>query len=430
MKIKFYRFLIPFIALMIVEESKTQTSLVISDGTVVKIDGGTQSAASFIVLDNSSGSAIQSQGNAYIYSENQYNMLRWIISSETGTYSVPFGTSGEQSLPVEITINQSGSANGSIDFSTYGTGTNNLPLPMGVSSIDHIDIIGDGMPAPPSDGAKVYDRFWFIDASSYTTKPSGFMTVNYASSEQTGDLQAGITSMAVQFHNGNAWLPEQFGIDNMNGIVSGIPFSNDAFYSTFAMVQSGAALPITLTNFNAVWHDELKLKSRVFWSTASELNNDFFDVERSRDGMTWHFLERIDGAGTSIHTNNYEIFDLKPLNGISYYRLKQTDFDGNYSYSQAVSLSRDNGTPSILIYPNPVDNQNHDFFSVYFSDFQNEVVELRIIDNYGRVVHQISTNIFQNPIYQIESNQLQSGAYHIQVSDAEYVITEKLIIKN
>ncbi|PKR80526.1 hypothetical protein CW751_09125 [Brumimicrobium salinarum] len=91
-------------------------------------------------------------------------------------------------------------------------------------------------------------------------------------------------------------------------------------------------LPIELISFSA---DESAFKNQVDlnWSTASEKNNDFFTLEKSTNGKDWELLKTLNGAGNSTHTLKYRWTDQSPYSGISYYRLKQTDFDGKFSYS-------------------------------------------------------------------------------------------------
>ncbi|MEN7551030.1 T9SS type A sorting domain-containing protein [Rapidithrix thailandica] len=107
-------------------------------------------------------------------------------------------------------------------------------------------------------------------------------------------------------------------------------------------------LPITLLSFTAQWNSPLvSLK----WTTAMEINNDFFSIEASGDGKEFYPVKNIGGAGNSNQPINYRE-ELAPEPWpVTYYRLKQTDFDGTYSYSKVVSVSRkDEG---IVVYPNP-----------------------------------------------------------------------------
>src|SRR6185369_5159076 len=90
----------------------------------------------------------------------------------------------------------------------------------------------------------------------------------------------------------------------------------------------------------------------ISWITASETNNDYFTVEKSKDGNFWLSVDKVIGAGNSTAARYYETNDPDPFEGTSYYRLKQTDFDGKFSYSD-VSAVRVDEKNTIIIYPNP-----------------------------------------------------------------------------
>lgn len=98
---------------------------------------------------------------------------------------------------------------------------------------------------------------------------------------------------------------------------------------------SGMFLPVELVEFSV---KPTPAGAFVTWATQSESNNDYFTIQRSSNGIDFEDMVRINGAGTSAATINYGFTDTKPLNGISYYRLKQTDFDSQYSYSSVQSV--------------------------------------------------------------------------------------------
>lgn len=87
------------------------------------------------------------------------------------------------------------------------------------------------------------------------------------------------------------------------------------------------------------------------WVTASEHNNDFFTVERSKDGLFWEAVGMVSGSGNTLETNSYQWLDRQPFLGVSYYRVKQTDFNGEFSYSgkRAVEIE----AAELAVYPNP-----------------------------------------------------------------------------
>ncbi|HXH18411.1 MAG TPA: Calx-beta domain-containing protein [Chitinophagales bacterium] len=115
--------------------------------------------------------------------------------------------------------------------------------------------------------------------------------------------------------------------------------------------QGGSGLPIELLNFKAKAERGVVY---INWTTATEINNDFFTIERSLDGSTFDELEIFDGAGNSSITREYAAVDRKPYPGTSYYRLKQTDFDGTATYSNMVSVFIETEKPVFTISPNPI----------------------------------------------------------------------------
>ena len=97
-----------------------------------------------------------------------------------------------------------------------------------------------------------------------------------------------------------------------------------------------STLPVELLSFDAKPIEEAV---QLIWETASENNNDFFTLEKSVNGSDWSAIGTVNGAGNSQEMLSYEFTDRNPLNGISYYRLKQTDFDGNFEYSDIRSVN-------------------------------------------------------------------------------------------
>lgn len=91
--------------------------------------------------------------------------------------------------------------------------------------------------------------------------------------------------------------------------------------------------------------------SRIIFTTASEVNNAGFDIERSADGISFEKIGWIDGNGNTSDEKHYTFTDTKPLVGMNYYRLRQIDFDGRFEYSHIVSVTFE--TDEVEIYPNP-----------------------------------------------------------------------------
>jgi Secretion system C-terminal sorting domain len=129
---------------------------------------------------------------------------------------------------------------------------------------------------------------------------------------------------------------------------SGINFQNgDRF--TIGNTNLANPLPIELISFNAAAQQALV---KLQWSTASELNNDFFTIQRSQNAEDWEDVVEVKGAGNSNERIDYETTDGLPYTGVSYYRLKQTDFDKQYSYSRVKRVEVTQAF-QLKVYPNP-----------------------------------------------------------------------------
>lgn len=135
--------------------------------------------------------------------------------------------------------------------------------------------------------------------------------------------------------------------------------SNDTLVLTSLNASDGSScdfsvLPIELLYFKATFQDrDVLLK----WATATEINNDFFSIERSSDGRMFNEFARINGTGYSSTTNEYSFLDSNPLSGLSYYRLKQTDYDGIFTYSQIIAVENIYNNFDFEIFPNPVEDE-------------------------------------------------------------------------
>ncbi len=114
-------------------------------------------------------------------------------------------------------------------------------------------------------------------------------------------------------------------------------------------VECNTVLPITLLGFQGSTSENTILLS---WTTLDELNNDFFTLERSNNVTDFEELGRVQGSGTSFTQRDYRLTDTSPLNGTNYYRLKQTDYNGDFTYSSIIAVVYKNDN-SIKIYPNP-----------------------------------------------------------------------------
>jgi hypothetical protein len=127
--------------------------------------------------------------------------------------------------------------------------------------------------------------------------------------------------------------------------------ANFSGFSRFFLVDAGVALAAELTDFSGKVTSEQN--SLLSWTTASEQDNREFDIEISRDAANFDLLGTIASQGNATQDQHYEYLHVKPQPGISFYRLKQTDLDGKYSYSKIIALSVSNSPAKTYVYPVP-----------------------------------------------------------------------------
>lgn len=162
-----------------------------------------------------------------------------------------------------------------------------------------------------------------------------------------GVFASSATSIAPSIYNNSTDIVE-FDYD-LNG-------TTGYYFSIGSVNIISTPLPIELVDFTADVQQDRSV--RLKWQTASETNNDFFTIERSRDGTNWQQLYTIEGAGNSSLMLSYAAVDRFPFTGHSYYRLKQTDYDGQFSYSMIrVVQIEDFQSNELMAFPNPASDE-------------------------------------------------------------------------
>ena len=186
-------------------------------------------------------------------------------------------------------------------------------------------------------------------------------------------------------------------------------------------------VPIELAHFYA--RPIRKRRVELSWQTQSEINNDYFVIERSRNGIDWEYVQELLGAGNSSILIDYSYIDDDPYDGISYYRLKQVDFDGRFSYSfvRSVDLNGINrSTNELLIYPNPATN----LINFQFDKFIKDELILTVYTIQGQLV--FNEKVYLNNgqgIYSItDLSVLGAGSYVVSISDQNAIHIRQLFV--
>ena len=188
-------------------------------------------------------------------------------------------------------------------------------------------------------------------------------------------------------------------------------------YVAAGYTMPAAPLPVEFLRFEVARSGSASVLN---WATATENNNDFFTLERSADGVHFEALAQIKGAGNSPVEHQYTYVDRKPLGGINYYRLQQTDFDGKTSNSNVVSVRFDDKAAALLLYPNPVKNDLTVVLPV-------SVGVVTVMDTNGKVL--FSQNVGNETAKfstSISLAGMSSGFYWVQVVGEGQVFTGKV----
>jgi len=164
-------------------------------------------------------------------------------------------------------------------------------------------------------------------------------------------------------------------------------------------------LPIELLYFKPKYEDDIV---KLRWSTASEHNNDYFTIEKSYDGIMYNVIKTVPGAGNSTHVINYYEEDRSFTSSIVYYRLKQTDFDGQFVRTDWESVFIDKKITDLEIIPNPFEQE----LNITFISEINGIKTLNLTDLIGNVVYHEDIMVFDglNNV-KIKLNTLSSGVY-------------------
>lgn len=345
----------------------------------------------------------------YILSEDADNSSKvWWEFVGQGLHTIPFGNISGAAIPFSFLPlpAMNGGVFSDIVVSTYATNAANIPYPVIPETVTHVNGL-----AGIDNSNHTVDRFWHITKNGFAD-----CYFTYAPGE---NAVAGNVNMRAQRWEkiGEGWelpVPGQSNPTSQSVLVPALGANG-----TYTIASQSSPLPVSLLIFEA---KKTNLKNVLCtWVTASETGNNYFEVERSGDGVHFSSIGLVAGAGNSTQQLTYSFTDENPLKGISYYRLKQTDFNGLYQYSGWSEVSFD--APQMLTaYPNPSNGK----FTVQlpFKNLETGII-LRITNSLGAVVYEemiasqihsvnLSGTGYANGIYTITAMNSQE-IHHIKI---------------
>lgn len=258
----------------------------------------------------------------------------------------------------------------------------------------------------PNSNTQMIKRSVEIDA---TTQPDNVELVFYYCESELNGLNE--SDLALYSFYNNTWHYVGGVVDTINHKITATGVNHFSKWS--AGPNTGSSLPISLLSFKGEFSGESVVLS---WETATEENNDFFTIEHSQDGINFELVGTQVGAGNSNSIIEYGIVDQNPYNELTYYRLKQTDFDGKFEYFPPIAVTYKTASSSLSVVkfgPNPFfDNVNIEINS----DVEN-VVYVQIFSMNGTLIRSMNfeCHMGHNTIKLDDLGALKAGTYIAQI---------------
>lgn len=410
---------------------------------LLTIDGKLSLNSNRLIIENNSVAAIQQNtpfSSKHILAETTdgLSIVQWNIGNAPNgnSYVFPFGNAAGDDIGFTYSVTTSGTQSGvgSIALTTYPTATNNTPY---VSIVNNMNFEGNGPPSGNGTLATV-DRWWKVDLNNYTTLPVSTQIFKYSDADLNvgGNTLLTESNIQAQFWDPTAsgglggWrAPDYFSGTNSSNVANNtLTITNVNKSGPWALhdgVSGGnSPLPITLVDFKGNCNAD---NVTVNWTTASETNNDYFEVQRSVDGANYSTIAIVDGAGNSNTMLNYSYTDFYPNATGSYYRLRQVDFNGqNETFPAKYVRCADSPVNTVGLYPNPTDNLVNVTLNLSSGDYGSILV-------YNSVGQLISNDyhVFDagTTILPINTSALAQGHYFVDVKLQNTTLqVQKLVI--
>ncbi len=343
---------------------------------------------SFLLIFDYSANASGMSATAHVKGPVRKNISG---SNTTPTFTFPIGN-GSVYAPLEISSYQN---RRSQDYfiAEYFYGRHPNAGGSKASGIDHVS----------------QAEYWMLDryTTSGTATTTARVNLSYNSTNRSGSVTNTGNLIVVRW-TGSQW--ENLGRNSGTGnTTSGSTTSSNrpTSFSPFTLGSTNTTnpLPITLLNFNAL---PVQNAVNVSWTTTSEVNNDFFTIEKSQNGTDWSAIATVDAVGNSEQLTNYAHLDVNPIQGVQYYRLKQTDINGDYTYSKVIAVKFESVATTVSIYPNPAKST----ISIELSNDPSADVTINVLNSMGQVV-MTANGIGSTQTLDVQN--LNSGVYYIEI---------------
>ena len=361
------------------------------------------------------------QGGTVQFIQGKFNLTNKTLKLS----SSPLGGNASSYFITTDYLNNSGilvikNLSGAMSF-PVGTETDYLPVLVTASGGDFSVSAGPLSISTPNDQFAI-NKQWTINRLSGTAIAG--VKVQWNAANENANFASLRSNSNLYGFNSGAW--QAITSANATATESSSVFSksvdNIPNFSIFTMITT-TALPVSLLDFAGKMDNQ---NAFLTWKTASESNNQGFDVEKSADGIYFQKIGFVKGMGTSVQLNAYNFTDFN-FNKTAYFRLKQMDFDGKFTYSAVVSLQKNKSKNSeINAFPNP--NLSENVLNISFLEGATTNSQINIFDGLGRLVYQ-NQNLDSQYLLRIDVKNWANGLYLIQ-SKSDEKVEFKQFIKN
>ncbi len=357
---------------------------------------------------NPLGTAISRTSGGIVSESTDHNgRVEWAINTNTDVHEFPFINTSSEYVPFIVTLT-SGNL-GTVQASTYGTAADNLPYPVGVT-----ELLNN---SARNNSKFTADRFFVITPSGVGfTADASF---GYGTSEVQIPNTIDENMLKAQRWNGTLWEDP---VGSVNVVLKRVSVTGISQFSPWTIVDASEPLPVQFMNFDAKVNG---LVVDLNWTTANEKNNSYFSIERSLDATNYESIGKVNGAGNSNTPKSYQYADFNPAKGISYYRIKQVDFNGLETYSQIRTIRFDQLIGWISYYPNPVSN------TLTFNLSQTNAldIDINIVNSLGQSVWKNNLKPQLSNEYTLDVSNWSKGVYFVNVKIDGKTTTSKLVVQ-
>ena len=269
---------------------------------------------------------------------------------------------------------------------------------------------------------------------------AGGKTINmyYWDAELNGLTEANIEGFhwVTEGSSSSWWTPLDGTVNTTTNLFTTAGNPYDSYFTTstwygftwsdkFTLGSKDSPLPVELTDFSATCRNNGKL---ITWTTASEINNDYFTLEKSDDGEDFHAIATIPGAGNSNVANTYEYFDNQSSENSVYYRLSQTDFNGDEQSFNMISANC-SGNSTVEDNFSIINNPARERVTLQLTGTVGNQYTVSFIDQLGRqlIDKKINLNNTQQKII-VNTQSLSEGIYNVVFYSSQNIITKQLMI--